>query len=54
MADQKPEQVQRWTTKRKTALVLTILKGETSTVEAVCAHGLTVFEVEDWKNKFLK
>lgn len=53
MADQQPEQVQRWTTKRKTALVLTILKGETSTAEAARAHGLTVAEVEDWKEKFL-
>lgn len=48
-----PEGVQRWTTKRKAAVVLSILKGETSAQEAARRHGLTVAEVEDWKEKFL-
>ena len=47
------EQVKRWTAKRKAALVLSILKGETSVQEAARKHGLTVAEVEDWKDKFL-
>jgi hypothetical protein len=34
-------------------LVLSILKGETSLQEAARTHGLTVAEVEDWKEKFL-
>jgi len=39
--------------KRKAALVLSILRGETSVQEAARKHGLTVAEVEDWKEKFL-
>ena len=45
--------VQRWTAKRRVALVLTILRGETSAQEAARRHGLTVAEVEDWQDKFL-
>src|SRR4029077_8582749 len=33
MADEVPEDVQRWTAKRRTALVLSIVKGETSVAE---------------------
>ncbi|MGO9831177.1 MAG: transposase [Myxococcaceae bacterium] len=48
-----PEDLQRWTAKRRVALVTSILKGETSVQEAARKHGLTVAEVEDWKEKFL-
>lgn len=48
-----PDDLQRWTSKRRVALVLSILKGETSVVEAARKHGLTVADVEDWKEKFL-
>ncbi len=41
------DSVQRWTSKRRVALVLSILKGETSVQEAARRHGLTVAEVED-------
>ena len=51
MATQKP--VQRWTAKRRSALVLSILRGETSAKEAARKHGLTVAEVEDWQERFL-
>ena len=37
-----PESVQRWTAKRRSALVLSILRGETSAQEAARQHGLTV------------
>ena len=47
------DQVKRWTAKRKAALVLSILRGEASVREAARKHGLTVAEVEDWKEKFL-
>ena len=47
------DQVKRWTAKRKAALVLSILRGETSAQEAARKHGLTVAEVEDWKDRFL-
>ena len=46
------DDVQRWTTKRKVALVLGIVKGETSIQEAARQHGLTVAEIEEWKERF--
>lgn len=53
MTEELPEEIQRWTAKRRTALVLSIIRGETSTQEAARKHGLTVAEVEDWREKFL-
>jgi transposase-like protein len=53
VAEPNQEDVQRWTTKRKAALVLSILKGETSIQEAARGHGITVAELEDWKERFL-
>lgn len=47
------QDTQRWTAKRKGALILNILKGETTIQEAARAHGLTICEIEDWKDKFL-
>ena len=35
------------------ALVVSILKGETTVAEAARQHALTVDEVEDWREKFL-
>ena len=35
------------------ALVASILKGETSVAEAARTHGLTVAEVDEWREKFL-
>ncbi len=46
------DDVQRWTTKRKVALVLSIIKGETSIQEAARQHGLMVAEIEEWKERF--
>ena len=51
--EQENESAQRWTTKRKTALVLNILKGDISTQEAARQNGLTVAEIEEWKDRFL-
>ena len=48
-----PERVQRWTAKRRSALVLAILKGKTSVAEPARQHGLTVGKVEDSRDKFL-
>jgi len=53
MAEGIPEDLQRWTAKRRAALVLSILKGETSVAEAARKHGLKVSEVEDWKERVL-
>ena len=52
MGDHHGEPVQRWTTKKKTALVVAILKGKTNVAEAARKHGLTIAQVEDWKEKF--
>ena len=48
-----PENVERWTAKRRVALVVSILKGETSIAEAARKHALTVAEVEDWRDRVL-
>ena len=53
MAEAGPEEFQRWTSKRRVALVLSIVKGETSVAEAARKHGLKVSEIEDWKERFL-
>ena len=53
MAEGIPEDLQRWTSKRRVALVLSILKGETSAAEAARKHGLKLSEVEDWRERFL-
>src|ERR1041385_8049523 len=47
------DDVQRWTAKRRAALVLSIVKGETSVAEAARKHALKVAEVEDWRDRFL-
>ncbi len=53
VGERNQEDVPRWTTKRKAALVLSLLKGETSIQEAARQHGLTVAELEEWKERFL-
>ena len=54
MADeQHSEEVQRWTARRRAALVLSLLKGETTVADAARRHGLTVAEVEEWRERFL-
>ncbi len=47
------EQLKRWTAKRRVALVLDILRGDTSVAEAARKHALTVADIEDWKQRFL-
>jgi transposase-like protein len=54
MAEEQPsEEVQRWTAKRRVALVMSLLKGETTAAEAARRHGLKVAEVEAWRERFL-
>lgn len=53
MTEELPETIKRWTAKRRSSLVLTLLRGETSAQEAARQHGLTVAQVEDWKEQFL-
>lgn len=47
------EPIKRWTAKQHVALVVGVLKDDTSVAEAARQHGLTVAEVEDWREKFL-
>lgn len=47
------DEVQRWTAKRRAALVMSLLKGETTVAEAARRHGLKVAEVEEWRERFL-
>jgi hypothetical protein len=48
MADeQHSEEVQRWTAKRRAALVLSLLKGETTAADPARPHRLKVAEVEE-------
>ncbi len=49
MTSELPETVQRWMAKPRATLVLSILRGETPAQEAARQHGLTVAEVEEWK-----
>jgi hypothetical protein len=53
MAGESAELIERWTAKRRVALAVSILKGETSEGEAARTHGLTVAEVENWRERFL-
>ena len=53
MAEDTPESPQRWTAKRRATLILSILKGETSAQAAARKYGLTVAEVEEWRDRFL-
>ncbi len=53
MAPEGSEPIERWTAKRRLALVVSILQGDTSVAEAARQHVLTVAEVEHWREKFL-
>jgi len=53
LAAPSPEEIQRWTARRRTALVLSILKGEMTVEDVAARHGLAVAEVEEWKERLL-
>jgi len=53
MANGHDEQLKRWTAKRRVALVVETLRGDTSVAEAARKHGVTVAELEDWRERFL-
>ena len=48
MSIQMEDDIKRWTAKRKTALVLDIVQGETTLAEASRAYDLPPSEIEDW------
>ena len=45
--------VQRWTAKRKAAVVIELIKGKTTPAEIARQHDLTVGEVERWREDFI-
>lgn len=45
--------IKRWTAKRKVAVVMDIIKGRTTAVDVAREHGLTVSEVEGWRERFM-
>lgn len=47
------ETLKRWTAKRRVALVLEILRGETTAAAAARKHGLPVAAIEQWQERFL-
>ena len=51
--EQHSEEVQRWSAERRAALVLSLLKGETTVADAARRHGLRVAEVKEWRERFL-
>lgn len=53
MTTDQDENLKRWTAKRRSALVLEILRGDTSVAEAARKHALTVAEIEEWRDRFL-
>ena len=54
MIDQPQEnEFQRWTAKRKTAVVLEVFKNQISGVEACRKYGIKQSELEEWTSQFL-
>lgn len=48
MSKSMDETVERWTAKRKTALVIEIIQGKTTVAEASRTYDLTPSEIETW------
>lgn len=53
MTTEHEETLKRWTAKRRAALVMDILRGDTSVAEAARKHGLTVAEISEWQERVL-
>ena len=47
------EDVKRWTAKRKSAVVLELIKGKTTAINVARKHDLTVADVEGWVQRYL-
>lgn len=52
-SDSTGNDVQRWTAKRKAAVVLEMIKGHTTAAELARRHDLTVGEIERWRDDFI-
>ena len=53
MTETLPNDIKRWTAKRRTALVLQIVRGETTVREAAREHGLKASDVQHWYDSFM-
>lgn len=53
MSEQLPDKIKRWTAKRRSALVIEIIKGKTTVREAARKHGLKASEIQEWHDRFL-
>ena len=51
--EEEPSDVQRWTAKRKAAVVLSLIQGKVTLAEVARQHGLTVQELEQWRDDFI-
>jgi transposase-like protein len=49
-----PDDIQRWTAGRKSAVVMDLIKGKTTSAEVARQHGLIVAEVETWLERFME
>ncbi len=47
------EDVKRWTAKRKSAVVLDLIKGKTTAINVAPKHDLIAAEVEGWMQRWL-
>lgn len=54
MTEQSPEDIKRWTAKRKAAVVLELIQGKTTPVGVARQFDLTVAEVEQWHQDALR
>jgi len=51
--NEEPDEIKRWTARRKAAVALDIIKGKTTATEVTRSHDLTVGEVDQWMNDFV-
>ena len=54
MSQEYKEQIERWTAKRRAALIVRVQTGETSVAKATRPHGLRGIQVEGWHDQFLR
>ncbi|RYG93419.1 MAG: DUF1153 domain-containing protein [Alphaproteobacteria bacterium] len=50
---QSPEDIKRWTARRKATAVMDIIKAKTTPSELARSHDLTIAEVEQWMDDFV-
>ena len=51
--NQPPEDIKRWTARRKTVAIMEIIKGKTTAAELARSHDLTIAEIDQWMNDFV-